>query len=499
MSNMTDRFHAALGAVCPFGYPPVCAAGRRSERPDQCQGEPMDDLELTALTAAEIAARVHDGRSSAVDVARAHLARIAERDARIGAFQAHDPQRVLAEAGGVDTRADRFALPLAGVPVAVKDNIDVSGYPTRHGSAATSATPARRDDELVKRLRAAGAVILGKTRMPELAIWGFTHSALGTTRNPLDEALDPGGSSGGSAAAVAAGMAALALGTDGGGSIRMPAAYCGLVGLKPGCGVVPLPGGVDEHWCGLSAAGPIARTAHDAALMFAVLSATGDASPADRDWPARVALSLHSPSPLARLHPDHRAAVVGAAARLRAGGIGGAGATVTVTDPPYPRMLVAQWTRRWHAGVARDVADLGLAAAAVEHRTATIARKGRRVLRWTPPRPQAATAWRDRFLGWLDDGGHDMLLSPAVAGPPVAAGSLRDRRYLPTLLLSASRIPYTQAWNLAGLPALVAPVMVRGRPIGVQLVGRPGEEHKLLAAAARLEGRVVPCAAGRSR
>ncbi|HZG91071.1 MAG TPA: amidase, partial [Pseudonocardia sp.] len=265
----------------------------------------MDALDPTTLGAAGIAAVVHDGRTSAVQVARAHLARIAEHDGELGAFQACDPQRVLAEAGAVDARPDRFALPLAGVPVAVKDNVDVAGYPTRHGSAATPDRPARRDDELVRRLRAAGAVVIGKTRMPELAIWGFTHSALGTTRNPHDPGRDPGGSSGGSAAAVAAGMATLALGTDGGGSIRIPAGYCGVVGLKPGRDVVPLPGGADEHWCGLSVVGPLARTAADAALMFDVLA--GRSRPAEdggAPWPARVALSLRSPLPVGRLHAD---------------------------------------------------------------------------------------------------------------------------------------------------------------------------------------------------
>ncbi len=241
----------------------------------------MDDRDLTALDASGIAAMVHDGRTSAVRVAMAHVARIAERDGELGAFQAHDPDRVLAEAEAVDARADRFALPLAGVPVAVKDNVDVAGYATRYGSAATSTEPARRDDELVRRLRSAGAVVVGKTRMPELAIWGFTHSRLGCTRNPLDPPR-PGGSSGGSATAVAAGMAALALGTDGGGSIRIPAAYCGLVGLKPGRGVLPLPGGADEHWCGLSVAGPLARTAADAELMFDVLAGGSARSDTDR-------------------------------------------------------------------------------------------------------------------------------------------------------------------------------------------------------------------------
>lgn len=455
----------------------------RTERGGGCQAEWMDATDLTALGAAEIAARVHDGRASAIAVARAHLARIADRDPHLGAFQAHDPERVLAEAEGVDRRADRFALPLAGVPVAVKDCVAVSGYPTRHGSSATSDSPARRDDELVRRLRQAGAVVLGKTRMPELGIWAFTHSALGTTRNPLDPSLDPGGSSGGSAAAVAAHLAALALGTDGGGSIRIPSAYCGLVGLKPGRDVVPLPGGADEHWAGLTAVGPLARTAADAALMLGVLR--GGPVDLDRPVPARIALSLAPPTP-ARLHPDHRAAAVGAAARLRAAP---GGATVVLTDPPYPRTLVAAWMRRWHAGVARDAEDLDVDLAAVEPRTAAVIRRGRRALRRGVP---VDSEWRERVLTWFDDGGFDLLIGPATAGPPVAAAAMAGRGYLTTLARQSLRAPYTQAWNLAGLPAAVAPVVIGGRPVGVQLVGRPGAEDALLAAAVRLEQRTVP-------
>ncbi|HVH20933.1 MAG TPA: amidase family protein [Pseudonocardia sp.] len=446
----------------------------------------VSDLELTALTATEMAARVRDGRSCAVDVAGAHLDRIAARDPDLGAFQAHDPQRVLAEAGGVDARADRFALPLAGVPVAVKDNIDVAGYPTRRGSSATSTAPARRDDELVKRLRAAGAVIVGKTRMPELGAWGFTHSALGTTHNPLDETLDPGGSSGGSAAAVAAGMAALAVGTDGGGSVRIPAAYCGLIGLKPGSGVLPLPAGTEHDWCGLVVTGPIARTAADAALLLGVLGGQ-PVELAAATLPTRVALSLRPPAPFGRLHTTQRAATIGAAARLRAGP---GGAAVTLADPPYPRGLASRWIRRWHAGVAQQADGLDLAT--LEPRTATIVRKGRRVLRFTRPRSGTATAWRDRMTAWMDAGGFDLVVSPAVAGPPVDAGALAGRGYRRTMLTSALRLPYTQAWNLAGLPAVVAPMLVNGRPVGVQLIARPGAEALLLATAARLEHRVVP-------
>ena len=150
--------------------------------PDRCHRDRMDGL--TALDAAGIAERVHDGWTSAVDVARAHLDRIVELDDDVGAFAVVDPRRVLAEAGAVDTRADRFALPLAGVPVAVEDRIDVAGHPTRHGSAATPDEPARRDDALVKRLRAAGALIIGKTRVPELAAWGAGATVTGWTASP---------------------------------------------------------------------------------------------------------------------------------------------------------------------------------------------------------------------------------------------------------------------------------------------------------------------------
>jgi amidase len=451
-----------------------------------------DDLAgPTELPATVLAARVRSGATTAVEVARAHLARMAARDPVLGAFEASDAERVLAEAGGVDARPDRFALPLAGVPVAVKDNVAVAGHATRHGSAATATTPARRDDELVKRLRRAGAVIVGKTRMPELGMWGFTHSALGTTRNPLNPARDPGGSSGGSAAAVAAGMAALALGTDGGGSLRIPAAYCGLVGLKPGTGEVPLPGGAAEHWFGLSAVGPLARTAADAAVLFAVLAGRDPAEALRTVEEARatlrVAVSLRSPSPLAELRPPSRLATVGAAVLLRAGG-----AHLAAADPPYPRSLASHWSVRWQAGVAREVDELGLDPAAVEPRTATVVRLGRRTLKLGGPRSSTAAAWRQRFLAWLDAGRHDVLLTPAVAGPPVDAGAMRHRGYLATTLLSAARVPFTQAWNLAGLPAAVVPVRVSGRPVAVQLVGRPGDELALLGVAARLEGREVP-------
>ncbi|MGQ0573906.1 MAG: amidase family protein [Pseudonocardia sp.] len=438
-------------------------------------------------SACAIAAAVRAGERTAVDVAREHLDRIAARDGELNAFQAVRAAAALADAAAVDAHPDRAGLPLAGVPVAVKDNTAVAGLELRHGSAATSAEPATSDDELVTRLRAAGAVVVGSTRMPELAAWGFTASrAYGSTRNPLDPALDPGGSSGGAAAAVAAGMAAVAVGSDGGGSIRIPAAACGLVGVKPSAGLVPLPGGAAQHWCGLSVAGPIARTVADAAALLAVLA--GDphlaaplAAPLDVDGPLRVARSVRSPALPARPEPEQVAALDVATARLRS-----LGHTVATADPPYPATLAQLWQRRWWAGIATDVDVLGLDPARLEARTRAMVRRGRRVLRFGGPRPAAAAAWRERATAWFAD--HDVLLTPAVARGPGPAGALADRGYLATSLASARALPYTPAWNLAGFPAIVVPVGRRSPvPLCVQLVAPVGAERLLLAVAAALE------------
>jgi amidase len=171
----------------------------------------------------------------------------------------------------VDARPDRPGLALAGVPVAVKDNIAVTGEPMRVGSRASPAGPQACDHPVVARLRAAGAVVVGVTRMPELALWPFTDGAFGMARNPWDVSRTCGGSSGGSAAAVAAALVPLAHGNDALGSIRGPAAACGLVGVKPGFGLVPAGPGADV-WCSMGENGPIATTVADAALGLSVMA-----------------------------------------------------------------------------------------------------------------------------------------------------------------------------------------------------------------------------------
>lgn len=433
------------------------------------------------LSASSIAAGVRAGELHAVEVVRASLDRIAELDGRLNAFQTVLADQAVAEAKAVDAHPDRAKLPLAGVPVAVKDNFAVVGAPLRNGSAATDGAARTTDDLLVQRLREAGAVIVGTTRMPELAAWAFTSSAAyGVTRNPLDERLDPGGSSGGSAVAVASGMAALALGTDGGGSIRVPSAFCGVTGLKPTRGRLPLPGKADEHWFGLTVSGPIAANAADAALALSVLAAEPDLATLPALNRLRIATSTHAVTPLAFPDSHQRRAVELAGQRFAS-----AGHTVASQRPPYPMTLIQQWARFWLAGIAQDVDDLGLDVSKLEPRTAEMVKQGRAILRKGGPKP-SSDVWRDRALNWFGD--IDVLVQPVTARGPGRAGALNGVGYWKTYLSSALSIAYTQAWNLAGFPAVTAIVgESNGLPLAVQLVGKPGSESMLLAAAHEIE------------
>ena len=189
-------------------------------------------MKYVGQTAVGLAAAVRSGQASPVEVLEEHLERIAALDGRLGAFRVLRTAKVWAEARALEGRPDLDRLPLAGVPVAVKDNVDLAGLPTRNGSAATTDEPAPADAELVRRLREAGALLVGKTSVPELSLWPFTESAaFGISRNPWSLDHTPGGSSGGSAAAVSAAMVPIALAADGGGSMSLHASTCGLVGI----------------------------------------------------------------------------------------------------------------------------------------------------------------------------------------------------------------------------------------------------------------------------
>ncbi|MCA1782138.1 MAG: amidase [Intrasporangiaceae bacterium] len=184
-------------------------------------------MQFVGRPATELAHAVRTGEVSAVEVVRTHLDHLADVEHRLEAFVSVRRRSALEDAEAVDARDDRASLPLAGVPVAIKDVMDVAGEPTRFGSAATPTTPAAEDDPVVARLREAGAIVIGKTRCPELSLWGTSDDQAGTTVSPWDPTRTAGGSSGGSGAAVSAGIVPIALATDGLGSVRIPAARRG--------------------------------------------------------------------------------------------------------------------------------------------------------------------------------------------------------------------------------------------------------------------------------
>ncbi|HEX8347531.1 MAG TPA: amidase, partial [Actinoplanes sp.] len=197
-------------------------------------------------TAKQIARAVRRGDATATQVVADHLDHIAAGDPLVSAFRVVRGGEAIVEAEKVDEQEDLAELPLAGVPVAVKENTQVAGLPTWNGSVAARTTIAEDDHEVVRRLRGAGAIVVGVSRMPEMGLWALTDDAEYPTRNPWRLDRTPGGSSGGAAAAVSAGLVPMAHGNDGLGSIRIPAACCGLVGLKPGRGVVPCRLGVED-------------------------------------------------------------------------------------------------------------------------------------------------------------------------------------------------------------------------------------------------------------
>ncbi|HEX8714747.1 MAG TPA: amidase family protein, partial [Solirubrobacteraceae bacterium] len=236
----------------------------------------MDASEIAFAGIARQAELIAAGELSSRELVELCLRRIEAAQPRLNAFRAVLAERALLEADQADARRGAGAeRPLLGVPIAVKDDIDVAGEVTALGSNAYGA-PAAADAEVVRRLRAAGAVIIGKTNVPELCVWPFTETAtFGVTRNPWDVQRAPGGSSGGSAVAVAAGLVGAALGSDGAGSIRIPAAWCGLFGLKPQRGRVSL-APRPRSWNGLSVNGVLTRRVADTALFHDVASGATD-------------------------------------------------------------------------------------------------------------------------------------------------------------------------------------------------------------------------------
>jgi amidase len=440
-------------------------------------------MSTVGLNARDIAELVRSARVKASEVVADHLRQVELMEPTLSALLSQRPDKAMAEAAQLEGRKDLKELPLAGVPVTIKDSVDVAGEPTRLGSLATPEAPREADDELVRRLRQAGCVVIGKTRQPELGIWHFTQSNLGVTRNPWNLDHTPGGSSGGAAASVASAMAPIAQGSDGGGSIRIPAAFSGLFGIKPGPGLVPIAGGLTEHWFGMTQWGPLATTVSDAGLLLDVLAGTTRFRDLEAQTrPLRLAMSLRPPAAGVRLDREIRLAVEASADALI-----DAGHTVTITDPPYSPEFPLYFLHRFFAGIAWEVDDLRLPAEKLEPRTQRMMRIGRYLNRYHPVPRDGVERPFQRFMTWFQD--YDVLITPSSAQPWAPAAGWDHKGYLATLFAGTNQVPFTPAWNVLNLPAASIPAGLTrdGAPIGVQLIARRGGEEILLSLARQLE------------
>jgi amidase len=434
--------------------------------------------ERVERTAVDIAAAVQARKVTARTVLDEHLEAIATRDPELNAFRVVRTERAQAEADAIDRRPDLAELPLAGVPVAVKDNVAVAGEAMRRGSTVTSDVPEETDHETVRRLRAAGAVVVGITNVPELCIFATTEGPFGITRSPRALDRTAGGSSGGSAAAVAAGMVPLALGNDGLGSIRIPAANCGLVGIKPGHGVVPAGVNVND-WYSMTENGPLARTVADVALMLAVLADRPELATVEPAGRMRIAVSAKAPMAGLRIDRQFVTATNDVKDILTA-----AGHTVTDATPRYGAGLPSVTVAHWTAGAALDAE--GLDRRRLAPRTRRHVLLGRAAQRLRLVREEPRERWRARAWQFFKD--HDVLLTPALARPAPHARNWHKRGWT-TNFLANLYAPMAAPWNLAGWPAMVVPVGTHpsGLPTAVQLVAPPGGEARLLALATELE------------
>jgi amidase len=454
------------------------------------------DEDVAFAGAAKQAEMVRAGEVSPTELVRMCLDRIERLDPQLNSFRKVFAEKALLEAEQAEARLKAGEeRPLLGVPIAVKDESDVVGEVNMHGTDGFDE-PATADAEMVRRLREAGAIIVGLTLLPEMAICGFTESAtFGVTRNPWNPQRSPAGSSGGSAAAVAAGLVPIASAGDGGGSIRLPAASCGLFGLKPSRGRVSLAPAV-EPWTGLAVNGCLSRTVLDTALWLDITAGgTGEAEeppPPERSFvesaqtpPGKLRVAYSTRPPRAAAPPEVSDVVkdaVSDAAQL----LGSLGHDVAQQDPDWGG-IGNNITPRFLRGVAEDVARVPHPER-LERRTRGFGRLGR----WLPDsifeRAMRGREADDARVNAIFDS-FDVLVTPVMGGTAVEVRRWEGMGALRTVLGMSRFYPYCIPWNHLGNPAMSVPMgfAADGMPLAVQVIGRRGDEATLLSLAAQIE------------
>jgi amidase len=440
--------------------------------------------------------RLTSGGTTSQQLTQKSLDAIAASQSTLNAFRVVFAEQALADAAEADRKlAAGQHLPLLGVPIAIKDDVDVAGVPTRFGTSG-SVPPATEDAEVVRRLRAAGAIIVGKTNTCELGQWPFTSGpGFGHTRNPWSALHTPGGSSGGSAAAVAAGLVAGAIGSDGAGSVRIPAAWTHLVGIKPQRGRIstwPQP----EAFNGITVNGVLARTVADAALLLDAVSGNADGdlhqpppiraaeAVGEATGPLRIALSTKFPFTFfrARLHPE-----IDTALRSVAGQLEQLGHSVLAANPEYGWRMSWDFLARSTNGIAQWRPRLG-DGVTLDRRTEANMRTGWLLSEHALRVARRREADSRRRIGWIFNLA-DVVLAPTTALPPPRVTAFDDLGPTATDRAMIAACPVTWPWNLLGWPAINIPAGFTsdGLPIGVQLMGPENSEPLLISLAAALE------------
>ena len=465
----------------------------------------MPDSDLMFRPASELAGMVRAGVLSSRELVEISLAQIAELNPQLNAFVEVDDERALAAAEEVGSGDER---PFAGVPIAIKNNRALKDWRYTNGCALMKDFIAPYDHNVVRRLKRAGFVIVGTTTLPEYGILPVSEARIfGPTRNPWDLQRTPGGSSGGAAAAVASGMVPVAHGNDGGGSIRIPAACCGLVGLKPARGRISAAPDLGDSSLGID--GVLTRTVADTAAILDVLAGyeAGDATwappPAEpfalsaAQHPGRLRIAATTLPPIAEVEVDPlcAGAVAEAAELLRS-----LGHEVEEVDPPWQvEGLGEMFGAAFSIHVALSIAYSGMVSGRGE---GEISAEDMEPMSWAiysmVEQLNAVQGMRvavqlqafaRQLVSFLAP--YDALLTPALAERPLPLGTLDTDAPDPMSTFTRSGLftPFTPVFNASGQPGISLPLFEGGDrlPLGVQLVGRPAGEAALLALAAQLE------------